>query len=113
MSVEQPGNTDVPRDYYGLLIGFICQVPVFMALAIFIDYKIANSFKGYEASNVVVQERLQLDERQDVVSHRDFSHRVWETSNHNGEDYLIQCKNLYKVYKNGIAAINNNSFSVK
>jgi len=91
----------------------ICQVPVFIIIAVYIDDRMTNSFKGTDASQVTVVNRLQLDEREDVIRHREFSHGIWDSSRHQDQDYLIQGKNLYKVYKNGTAAINNNSFSIK
>lgn len=53
-----------------------------MLLAIFIDHKVTNSFKGTDSSHVGAVDRLQLDEREDVVRHREFSKDIWDTSHH-------------------------------
>ena len=60
-----------------------------MLLAIFIDHKVTNSFKGTDSSHVGAVDRLQLDEREDVVRHREFSKGIWDTSHHQDKDYLI------------------------
>lgn len=51
---------------------------------------------------------MQLDENQDVIDHREEANNSWSY-----EDCLIESKELTKVYKNGIAAINGNTFCVK
>jgi len=51
-----------------------------------------------------------LEENQDVIDHKTLSKDVWEA---NPREYLIQAQDLMKVYGNGIAAVNKNSFCVK
>jgi len=56
------------------------------------------------------QNRLQLDERPDVIAHRDYANQAWESTD---LSHLIKAQALQKVYKDGVAAVNNNTFAVK
>lgn len=59
---------------------------------------------------------MQLDERPDVLAHRQFTEAVWnnpEQKDQQGNQYLIQANDLMKVYNNGVAAVNKNTFCVK
>lgn len=49
-----------------------------------------------------------MDEDKEVKDHQHMTKEVWENN-----DYMIKTKDIMKVYKNGIAAVNNNSFCVK
>ena len=48
-----------------------------------------------------------MDEKQDVLDHRELANSNWESN-----DMLIQSKELVKVYRNGVAAVNKNTFCV-
>jgi len=43
-----------------------------------------------------------------VLDHREYAYRKWAE-----EEYLIESKELLKVYKDGVAAVNLNTFCVK
>lgn len=43
-------DTSTFHKIFPQLLGMVIQVPVFMTLAIFIDYKFTNSFKGTDSS---------------------------------------------------------------
>jgi hypothetical protein len=49
---QQPADEDTSTFHkvFPQLLGMVIQVPVFMTLAIFIDYKATNSFKGTDSS---------------------------------------------------------------
>lgn len=85
----------------------VFQSILFMSLAILIDYFQVNSFKGND-SNTRIVERNQLQEGQDVQEHTAFTKSIWEN-----QEYPIKSDSLYKVYNNGVAAVNKNTFCVK
>lgn len=66
-----------------------------------------NSFKGQDDKDQTVQ-RTQLQEDQDVIDKKQATLNVW-----NDNDYPIKSRDLKKVYGNGVAAVNSNTFSVK
>jgi ABC-type transport system involved in cytochrome bd biosynthesis fused ATPase/permease subunit len=78
-----------------------------MSLTILIDYLMMHSFKGRDNNAETVQ-RTQLDEGQDVKDHQAFAKTNWQNS-----EYPIKSNELYKVYGNGVAAVNKNTFCVK
>jgi len=80
---------------------------VFLSLAILIDYLMMNSFKGHDGNRETVQ-RAQLPEGQDVMDHQAFAKNNWENL-----EYPIKSNELFKVYGNGVAAVNKNTFCVK
>lgn len=43
-----------------------------------------------------------------MLDHREYANRKWAE-----EEYLIESKELLKVYKDGVAAVNLNTFCVK
>jgi len=48
---QQPDeDTSTFHKIFPQLLGMVIQVPVFMTLAIFIDYKVTNGFKGTDSS---------------------------------------------------------------
>lgn len=49
-----------------------------------------------------------MDEDIEVKGHQHKVKQEWEN-----DAYMIKCKDLMKVYNNGVAAVNNNSFCVK
>ena len=51
-----------------------------------------------------------MDEKEDVIEHREETERNWEDDD---MQYLIRAKNIKKVYKDGVAAVNDNTFSVE
>lgn len=60
-----------------------------------------------------VDEANTLPENKDVLEHKEKSNQVWDAKS---EEYVIQTKELTKVYRGSsgnIAAVNNNSFCVK
>lgn len=63
---------------------------------------------------MAIKARTQLEEKSDVVTHREYGKKVWDASiNEDNEDHLIQAVDLMKIYKDGTAAVNNNTFTVK
>jgi len=69
--------------------------------------RLQNQFKG-EDHNQQTQARKQLDEYPDVIAHRDLTNEHWDD-----EEIYIQAKTLRKVYGDGVAAVNDNTFQVK
>ena len=78
-----------------------------MAIAILIDYLMINSFKGTD-NKPETAKRAQLDEGADVKDHQAFTRSNWQD-----QEYPIKSDSLFKVYDNGVAAVNNNTFCVK
>lgn len=66
-----------------------------------------NSFKGEDGKTQTV-ERTQLAEDRDVLDKKQSTINVWDDN-----DYPIKSRDLKKVYRNGVAAVNSNTFSVK
>lgn len=59
-------------------------------------------------SNQESVQRNQLNEGQDVKDHQAFTKSNWQN-----QEYPIKSDSLYKVYGNGVAAVNKNTFCVK
>lgn len=89
---------------YSIAVG---QCFFYLTLTILIDYLMVHSFKGKDGKSQTV-ERNQLAEGQDVLTHQQFTRSNWDNS-----EYPIKSDSLVKVYGNGVAAVNNNSFCVK
>ena len=53
-----------------------------------------------------------LPKGDDVINHEQLTESVWNQSS-GDSGYKIKCKNLKKVYPNGVAAVYDNSFAVK
>ena len=87
---------------------FICQSCLFLSITIWIDHRAQNEFKGEDAKKQTV-ERTQLEERKDVIDHKKFAEANWERQ----EEFLIQGKDITKVYKGGVAAVKHNTFAVR
>ena len=101
-------------DGYGSMIfircGFlILQSICYMTIAILIDNRQIHSFIGMDNNPQAVQ-RKQLDERQDVLQHKDYTIQNYGNKN---RTHLIKAKNIKKVYSDGVAAVNDNTFCVK
>lgn len=105
MSNKQPFSD--PKTF-GLWAASILQAVVFMLIAIYIDDKRIHSFRGKD-QGVQTQHRTQLDERPDVIAHRTQTLANW---NADGQSHLIKAQNIMKVYHDGVAAVNGNSFQV-
>lgn len=88
---------------------YIVQFLGYTALGIWIDYKRIHSFRGKDSNQKTVESPL-LDEAPDVLAHKQHVNQVWENYS---DQYPIKAKNLQKIYKNGVCAVNNNSFVVK
>lgn len=80
---------------------------MFFAIAVMIDYYMINSFKGADNKPETAQ-RAQLPEGVDVQNHQAFTKANWQD-----QEYQIKSDSLFKVYDNGVAAVNKNSFCVK
>ena len=85
------------------------QTVVFLFIAILVDYYQCHSFKGNDQMKQT-KERVQLQEMQDVLDHKKFTETMWDK---NDGTHLIKCKDIKKVYMDGVAAVNNNTFCVK
>lgn len=72
-----------------------------------IDSRNQIKFKGQDNQPQTV-DRDQCEEREDVVRHREDTVQNYESP----ENY-IKALDFTKVYKNGVAAVNCNTFSVK
>ena len=46
-----------------------------------------------------------------MVEHKAFAQQIWNHDEH--QQYYVQCNQLKKVYKDGVAAVNENTFCVK
>jgi len=44
------------------------------------------------------------------LAHREYTNQVWERTD---GSHLIKAKGIRKVYRDGVAAVNNNTFCVK
>lgn len=47
------------------------------------------------------------------MDHRNFAKSVWESREQSGRKFLIRGNELRKVYRDGVAAVNNNTFCVE
>jgi len=87
---------------------FVVQGTVYIIIAIMLDTKKIHGFKGKD-SRIQTVPRTQLDERPDVIEHRNQTNANWGQDNLN---HLIKGQGLKKVYPNGVAAVNGNTFQV-
>lgn len=108
--------TDKFTEIFPFLLALVLQGIVFLAINIGIDYWRTVYYKGIDGNENRMIERLQLDEKEDVLEHQTFTTNVWNNSlqrDQNGNEYPIQANTLMKVYKNGVAAVNRNTFCVQ
>jgi ABC-type transport system involved in cytochrome bd biosynthesis fused ATPase/permease subunit len=80
---------------------------VYFSIVVLIDHLMVNSFKGTDGTPQTL-ERNQLAEDLDVLEQKNATIAAWDNN-----EYPIKSKDLKKVYKNGVAAVNLNTFSVK
>jgi ABC-type multidrug transport system ATPase subunit len=102
-------DTNYPPAVYYRLGFFAAQTALFLTLDIYVDHRITHGFRGKDQKKKE-KERTQLDERTDVLAHKQHAKEAL----HNGDSsYLVKVADLKKVYKDGVAAVNDNSFCIK
>ena len=74
-------------------------------MTVLFDSIYCNSFKGKSRIGKI-KERTTLKERQDVIDHREKAIEQWGSNQ-------IEAKKLMKVFKDGTAAVNDNTFCVR
>lgn len=96
------------------LAALLVQALVFFALIVYLDYRRNTEYRGADG-NSEYNERLQLEEGADVLAFKQMSTQIWNNGSEDGREYLIQARDLMKVYQTnagGIAAVNKNTFAI-
>ena len=93
----------------------VAQGIVFFALAVYLDYRRVNAYKGQDGKDKY-NDGQWLPENDDVTEHRSLTHQVWDSPHHpDDKEYLIEAKDLMKEYEGSqgpIAAVMKNNFCV-
>lgn len=71
-----PQPEDKTSSLYLKMVIALCQGIIFLILAIYIDDKKCHSFQGMD-NQIQTQQRKQLDEREDVLRHKQHTHEIF------------------------------------